>query len=385
MKSTVDRLQELSHQMSDGLYNLVRDLRPAQLDDLGLVPALQSMLDNDYHRTDMLVTFSVTGTQKRLDPLTETVLFRVAQEALTNVTRHAETNQASVRLDYAPDEVTLGVMDAGKGFDPNEPLNPPRGWGLEGMRERVASVGGQLNLYSAPGRGTTVEAIKLMLVDDHDVVRTGLRSFLETQPGLKVIGEANNGIEALEQAKKTQPDIVLMDITMPDMDGMETTRQLKHLYPECQVLVLTVHSDKHYFMQMLAAGASGYLTKQAAADELIAAIRAVAAGHVYLQPALARWLLDDYQRLANHLPAPSPEEENEEDKDTVGLEILSERERQVLELVGEGLNNQTIGEKLELSPKTIARHRERIMKKLNMHSRTELVKFAIRTGLISLE
>ena len=230
-----------------------------------------------------------------------------------------------------------------------------------------------------------MDTIELMLVDDHDVVRTGLRSFLETQPGLKVVAEANNGIEALDRAKKTQPNIVLMDITMPDMDGMETTRQLKHLCPECQVLVLTVHNDKQYFMQMLAAGASGYLTKQAAADELIAAIRAVAAGHVYLQPALARWLLDDYQRLANSFPSGSLEEENKDDKDTVGLEILSERERQVLELVGEGLNNQAIGEKLKLSPKTIARHRERIMKKLNMHSRTELVKFAIRTGLISLE
>lgn len=227
--------------------------------------------------------------------------------------------------------------------------------------------------------------IKLMLVDDHDVVRTGLRSYLETQPGLEVIAEAKNGLEALEQAEKAQPDIVLMDVTMPDMDGMEATRQLKHLYPECQVLVLTVHSDKQYFMQMLAAGASGYLTKQAAADELVAAIQAVAAGHVYLQPALARWLLDDYQRLANHTATLSFSETNENNRNAVDLDILSKRERQVLELVGEGLNNQTIGEKLGLSPKTIARHRERIMKKLNMHSRTELVKFAIRTGLISLE
>jgi two-component system sensor histidine kinase UhpB len=159
MKNTVDRLQDLSHQMSDSLHNLVRDLRPAQLDDLGLVPALQSMLDSDYRRTDMLVTFSVTGTQRRLDSLIETVLFRVVQEALTNVTRHAETDKANIRLNYAPDEITLGIMDAGTGFDPNEPLSPPRGWGLEGMRERVASVGGQLNLHSAPGRGTTVEVV----------------------------------------------------------------------------------------------------------------------------------------------------------------------------------------------------------------------------------
>jgi len=229
-----------------------------------------------------------------------------------------------------------------------------------------------------------MDTIKLMLVDDHDVVRTGLRSFLETQPGLKVIAEAKNGIEALEQAEKTQPDIVLMDITMPDMDGMEATRRLKSLYPDCQVLVLTVHADKQYFMEMLAAGASGYMTKQAAADELVAAIQAVAAGHIYLQPALARWLLEDYQRLAKNVVNPSPSEINQKNKDTVGLDILSARERQVLELVGEGHNNHDIGNKLELSPKTIARHRERIMKKLNMHSRTELVKFAIRTGLISL-
>jgi len=230
-----------------------------------------------------------------------------------------------------------------------------------------------------------MDTIKLMLVDDHDVIRTGLRSFLETQPGLKVIAEAKNGIEALEQAQKAQPDIVLMDITMPEMDGMEATRQLKNLYPECQVLVLTVHADKQYFMQMLVAGASGYITKQAAADELVSAIQAVAAGHVYLQPALARWLLEDYQQLAKRVLPLSQNETSEKDKDAVDLDILSQRERQVLELVGEGLNNHDIGKKLGLSPKTIARHRERIMKKLNMHSRTELVKFAIRTGLISLE
>lgn len=230
-----------------------------------------------------------------------------------------------------------------------------------------------------------MKPIKIMLVDDHDMVRTGLRSFLETQPNLEVVAEANNGREALNLIKDTQPDIVLMDITMPDMDGMEATKKLKKMYPNCQVLVLTVHSDKQYFMKMLEAGASGYITKQAAADELISAIQAVADGHLYLQPALARWLLEDYQRLVKDVGPPEPEEESEKDKNAVDLDILSERERQVLELVGEGLNNNEIGEQLKLSPKTIARHRERIMKKLNMHSRTELVKFAIRTGLISLD
>ncbi len=227
--------------------------------------------------------------------------------------------------------------------------------------------------------------IRVMLVDDHEVVRTGLRSFLELQDELQVVAEAGNGIEAIERALEVRPDVILMDITMPGMDGLEATRRLRSLCPECQVLALTVHADKHYFMEMLAAGASGYLTKQAAPDELIAAVQAVAEGHVYLQPALARWLLEDYQRLVERTGARRLDTPETSDENAVGLDVLSRRERQVLELVGQGLTNREIGEQLGLSPKTIARHRERIMKKLNMHSRTELVKFAIKTGLISLE
>lgn len=222
--------------------------------------------------------------------------------------------------------------------------------------------------------------IRVMLVDDHDVIRFGLRSFLDTQNHIEVVGEASNGEEAIETAQKINPDVILMDITMPVMDGMTATHHLKQTCPECHVLALTVHEDKEYFIQMLNAGAFGYITKQAASDELITAIDAVAKGHVYLQPAMARWLLEDYQRLNEGLA-----ENKEEESEHADLNILTKRERQVLELVGEGDNNKKIGDKLGLSPKTIARHRERIMKKLNMHSRTELVKFAIRTGLITLE
>lgn len=225
--------------------------------------------------------------------------------------------------------------------------------------------------------------ITVILVDDHDVVRTGLRSFLNTQADVKVVAEARNGEDALLRAEEKRPDLVIMDITMPGMDGLEATRQLKARHPEILALALTVHEDKQYFMEMLAAGASGYITKQAAADDLVAAIRAVAAGQVYLQPALARWLLEDYQRLAKQEEAQAQTRPAENGAPMVGLEILSLREREVLELVGQGWNNQQIGKQLGLSPKTIARHRERIMNKLNMHSRTELVKFAIRTGLIA--
>ncbi len=229
-----------------------------------------------------------------------------------------------------------------------------------------------------------MDTITLLLVDDHDVVRTGLRTFLESQGGFQVVAEARDGSEAIGRAQETHPAIILMDITMPGMDGLEATRQLKKLCPDSQVLALTVHDDKQYFMEMLAAGASGYLTKQAAADELVAAIHSIAQGNVYLQPALARWLLEDYQRLSSQHTTPSLPTQDTQPLPT-SLDVLSARERQVLELVAKGLSNSDIGHQLGLSPKTIARHRERIMNKLNLHTRTELVKFAIRTRLITLE
>jgi two-component system response regulator NreC len=229
-----------------------------------------------------------------------------------------------------------------------------------------------------------MKKIRLMLVDDHEVIRVGLKTFLQTQPDFDVVAEASNGKEAIDRAMESHPDVILMDITMPGVDGMEATRRLRVLCPDCLVLALTVHDDKQYLMQMLAAGASGYITKQAAAEELVEAIHTIAEGNVYLQPALARWLLEDYQRLARQTKPSRTVAADEQDGQVIGLEVLSLRERQVLEMIAQGISNQEIGQRLALSHKTIARHRERIMKKMNMHSRTELVKFAIRTGLVQL-
>lgn len=211
-----------------------------------------------------------------------------------------------------------------------------------------------------------------------------MKTFLETKEGIQVVGEANTGADAVKLALEMRPDVTVMDISMPDIDGMEATRQLKAQCPDCQVLALTVHEDKQYLFEMMKAGASGYITKQAAAEELVAAIRAVSGGNVYLQPTLARWLLEDYRRLAESIPAG--------DRGTSGdqagqadLESLSARERQVLELVAEGLTSRQIGAQLGISSKTVSRHRERVMNKLNLHSATALVKFAIRTGVIDLD
>jgi two-component system response regulator NreC len=167
------------------------------------------------------------------------------------------------------------------------------------------------------------------------------------------------------------------------MDGLEATRRLKKHLPDCHVLALTVHEDKQYLFEMLTAGASGYITKQSAAEELVAAIHTIASGNVYLQPALARWLLEDYRRLMAQMPAATAAIGEERTRGK-GLEVLSKRELQVLELLAQGSTNPQIGNQLGISHKTVARHRERIMSKLNLHSSTELVKFAIRTGLIDV-
>jgi len=227
-----------------------------------------------------------------------------------------------------------------------------------------------------------MEKIKIMLVDDHDVVRTGLKTFIQTQEGLDVVAEANSGESALQVLSETTPDLVVMDITMPEMDGLEATRRMKALYPQCKILALTVHEDKQYFFEMLAAGADGYITKQVAAEELVEAIRAVAVGQVFLQATLAAWLLEDYRRLL--VQSPARVVEGQENHPAKGLEHLSEREIQVLQCVADGMTNIEIGERLGISHKTVARHRERVMAKLDIHSTAELVKFAVRTGLIDV-
>ncbi|MBI5934816.1 MAG: response regulator transcription factor [Chloroflexi bacterium] len=219
-----------------------------------------------------------------------------------------------------------------------------------------------------------------MLVDDHELVRTGLKSFLELHDRFKVIGEAANGLDAVALALEMRPDIILMDVAMPILGGLETMRILKSRWREAAVLALAEQEDKYYCMELFAAGASGYLTKHSTSDELVWAIHSIMERQIYLQPALARWLLDDYQLLSEQRREDPPKLESL----MVELEILSLRERTVLKLVADGLTNRQIGQSLGLSPKTIARHRERIMGKLKIHSRTELVRFAIRTGVVSL-
>jgi two-component system response regulator NreC len=212
--------------------------------------------------------------------------------------------------------------------------------------------------------------MRLLLVDDHAVVRSGLRMLLSAEPDVQIVGEASTAAEAMQTAGTVKPDVILMDIGLPDLSGIDATREIKKRFPEISIVALTIHEDEEYFFKMLEAGASGYVPKRAAPEELLIAIRAAAAGEVYLYPSLAKLLVKDY------LNQDHPAEEK------ANIDGLTEREHEVLTYLAEGANNEKIAAELIISPKTVERHRENIMRKLNLHSRAELVRYAIRKGII---
>jgi two-component system, NarL family, response regulator NreC len=214
--------------------------------------------------------------------------------------------------------------------------------------------------------------IRLLLVDDHKIVRAGLKMLFQAEPDMEIVGEASSGASALIRVAELQPDVVVMDVAMPGMSGIEATRQIKEASPETAVIALTMHEDEQYFFQMLAAGAAGYVPKRAAPDDLVSAIRAVSQGQVFLYPSLAKLLVADYLQRTEPEAELSPAAE------------LTPREREVLTCIAEGYTNREIGQKLTISVKTVDRHRENIMHKLNMQSRVDLVKYAIEKGLITL-
>jgi DNA-binding NarL/FixJ family response regulator len=212
-----------------------------------------------------------------------------------------------------------------------------------------------------------VTTIKVVLVDDHMVLREGLKTLITAQPDMAVVGEAGEGEAALQQLELWRPDVVIMDISMPGVNGIQATEQIKRAYPEVKVLVLSVHDDTSYLRQMLTVGASGYILKHTAADALIQAIRTVAAGGLYLEPSLAEHVVGRYVRR----PTAATE--------LLGTE-LSEREREVVQRVVQGYSNKDIATQLSLSVKTVETYRARALEKLGLTSRAALVRYALERG-----
>jgi DNA-binding NarL/FixJ family response regulator len=216
-----------------------------------------------------------------------------------------------------------------------------------------------------------MEKVRVLLVDDHAILREGIKALLEKQENIEVVAEAANGREAISKVAQFRPDVVVLDISMPLMDGLEATRQMKKESPDVKILVLTMHDDEEYFLQLLRAGASGYVTKRTVSRELVSAIEAVYRGESFFCPSMARSLLSNYLRLAKNT-------------EHIEQEELTPREREIVKLIAEGHTNQQIAGLLHRSVKTIESHRANILRKLGIHDSTGLVKYAVRKKLIEI-
>ena len=214
-----------------------------------------------------------------------------------------------------------------------------------------------------------MDAIKILIVDDHPVVREGIGAMLKHEPDFKIVGEAANGLEALEQARELSPDVILMDLRMPEMDGVEAITKIKEAKPEIKFIILTTYSDDEYIFKGIAAGARAYLLKDAPRDELFKAIRAVSRGESLIQPVVASRVLDKLAELSRKNP---------------GAETLSEREVEVLRLMAKGVSNSNIAEELSITQSTVKTHITSIFQKLNVTTRTEAVTTALKRGIIQL-
>lgn len=214
--------------------------------------------------------------------------------------------------------------------------------------------------------------IRVLIADDHSLVRAGIRLLLEGHPDIEVVGEANGGCEVVEQVTRLEPDVVLMDIAMGDLSGMEATAQITERAPRTRVLALTMHDREEYFFAMLQAGALGYVLKESQPDELLAAIRAVHRGEAYLSPTVTKAVVTDY--LAQRTGQNQPNHGH-----------LTPREQEILRMVADGKTTREIGDLLHLSEKTVEKHRASIMHRLGMHSLSQLIKYAIRKGLIEVD
>lgn len=217
-----------------------------------------------------------------------------------------------------------------------------------------------------------MEKTKILIADDHTIFRQGLKMLLEQEDDMEVVGEAGNGLEALDLAKKLKPEVLLLDIAMPEMDGVQVAQKLKKILPEIKVIVLTTHAEDQFIFEFLKLGVSGYVLKDSASQELIYSIRKSKDGMAFIDPSISKKVMEKFTQVTGGK------------KDFIDYGKLSDREKEVLQVVAEGNSNKEVAEKLFISPKTVENHKANIMKKLNIHDRVGLTKYALRLGLIDL-
>jgi DNA-binding NarL/FixJ family response regulator len=302
------------------------------------------------------------------------VIYRVAQEALTNVQRHADASLVWLTFFKQQHNLRLLVGDNGRGF-PEE--IEEHSYGIRGIRERVDQLGGKASFESRGGGGAQKEGlmsekIRLLLVDDQRLMRDGLRTILELEEDLAVVAEAENGLQAIERYREHQPDVVLMDIRMPEMDGVEATTRLQGEWPDSLIIILTTFDDDKYIFEALRAGALGYLLKDVSGEELAAAIRTVQQGGALIEPSVARKMVAEFARL-------TPESYTGPE---ALIEPLSEREEEILRLLAQGLSNKEIALRIHLAEGTVKNYISAILAKIGARDRTQAALRAKELGLI---
>ncbi len=387
----IDRLDTTAHRIAVSI-------RPEILDKLGLVKAIQWYAEDFERRSGISCPVEAPNDGMALPKSVSTCAYRIVQEALLNVWKHSRASQAKIKVSSGHGAVAVSVSDNGVGMDLRR-LSEGTTLGLLGMRERAGLVGGKVTIRSNAGGGLKVTAslpmgparpvtgmstdlipghplaskprdrgdIRVLLVDDHSLVRAGLRRVLEQAPDIRIVAEARDGREALDSYQEVAPDVVVMDISMPEMDGMEASKRLLAMDPQARILMLTRFEEEQYAIRALKAGCLGYLTKGSSTQQLHHAVRAVARGK--------RFLSDEGQDVVNLQFLSS--------QPSSGLlESLSDRELQVLCLLAQGQELKGVAKDLELSVKTVETYRSRVLHKLHLRNDVDICQFAIQHGLI---
>jgi len=310
------------------------------------------------------IDLRIDGERRELPAGLELCAYRVVQEALTNAVKHAGQAKVSVRVDYRPQELVLEVIDDGRGSD----LASLGGGHVQGKADRRKTLRRRL-----PGLGATATSMtKVLIADDQALVRIGLRKIITSEPGMEVIAEASDGESAITAALKHRPEVVLMDIRMPVVDGIEATGRISASAPDVRVLILTTFALDEYIYGALRAGASGFMLKDAPPEEILGAIRIVARGEALLAPAVTRTVIETFMRQPVLVSGPPRE-----------LEELTPREREVFDLVVQGLSNPEIGSRLKVSEATAKTHVARVLDKLGVRDRVQAVIYAYERGLVT--